>query len=1322
MDDKEEAMAEKFDPYHQWLGIPPEEQPPNHYRLLGVEPFEEDLDVIESGADEREGHLLAFQFSAHAEASKRLIEEIDAAKACLLNPKKKAGYDKGLRQILQSEAVQAASAERVLSERFLDLLQTKDLLPGSLIESLREQVAQSKKPICPAAVAKRLIEAGHLTPALAKRLLSAEMEEASPPEPAPPAAELQVETPPPVPEEDVATAAPIEAVDDDLELAPLDDEPTARPAARKRTAQPRQTADKTPAEPPPPPPPPPPQKGVGAQPPAPPVAAGSRSLLDEELSSRRAAAGPSDTGPLDGLMAGANIDDAAGGVLRAPRKKGLRGLFFPRRGIGEKTDRWDSSLMLVGGGSLLLLVILGLALIWALTRQSGDDALQQADEAYRAGSYTQAIHKYNLYLKKFPKHAEVSMARVNRGLALLRQATPSGTRDWPAALKTAQEVLVEISPEPKFGEAHGDLAVMLLAITEGLTAAARENPDSALVEQAQQSLALMEKYVPKSLQRGDKIAEIKASLGLALREIDRDKELAETTAAMKTSVAQGNTAKAYGLRRALLKQYPDLADNEQLAQTMLEVSRAQEKAVEVVAKEQPPVDATAAETLADNLPTLALAQSTVKTDVPDVQNHIVFAAAAGAAYGLDATTGKVLWRRFLGFGDNGHGIGFPPTPISSAPGSDALLVDPIRNELLRVEASSGSIGWRHPVGEPFRVAVGDGSHGAHPVIAGNKILLATESGRLVTVDAASGSSPSYIQVPQSLHIAPAVDSARSLIFQVADHSNLFVLGLPDGQCKRVVHLGHELGSISAPPVVINRFLILAINDRIKDSQLRILTIEETEDGLSLTPLQRFRLDGHIDTPPVVSSRRVLTVTDTGSISVFEITALEDEKPFRLAAGPTPPSGQRLVRFTMMQDSQLWIGDLELTRFDVQAARGELTPRWITAENSVFLQPLRAISEAIFHVRRAVGMPGVVVSAMEKETSNPYWETHLAAPLATEPMVAGATVDAMGKGIVAVTSIAGLFDVDVAALNGQTVLDRPDVAVEPSRLRGPITDVIPLADGLLVICGGDGSKEIAAFDPRRQPLRFEWRMLPDPLDCPPIALGDRLLVPSKAGVFLLDPRTAQTLAEPFGPRREPGVGLDWQLPAALDENQAVLADGHSKVYRLAVGEVPKPHLAAIGQVETTQPIASPVAVIGDVAYAVDAARTLNVFKLPKLTRLEAQPQSLSGRCVWGPRRVDDCVMLATDDDRLLCLGADGKLRWQVELPYGPLAGTPLSADGEYILAAVGGVVWRVDAKNGQELGKLDTARPLATGPVPVDSGLLLGGHDGSLYRVEVPRGP
>ena len=38
---------EQLEPYHKWLGIALEEQPPNHYRLLNIRLFESDLDVIQ---------------------------------------------------------------------------------------------------------------------------------------------------------------------------------------------------------------------------------------------------------------------------------------------------------------------------------------------------------------------------------------------------------------------------------------------------------------------------------------------------------------------------------------------------------------------------------------------------------------------------------------------------------------------------------------------------------------------------------------------------------------------------------------------------------------------------------------------------------------------------------------------------------------------------------------------------------------------------------------------------------------------------------------------------------------------------------------------------------------------------------------------------------------------------------------------------------------------------------------------------------------------------------------------------------------------------
>ena len=1323
-------MSETFDPYRAWLGIPPEEQPPNYYRLLGVQPLEEDPEVIGAAADRRVGNLHAVQTGEHAELARGLLGEIAYAKACLLNPSRKAAYDKGLRESLAArEGITRASAEAegARTERFLGVLQERDLLPADLLEGLRRQVTQSQEPVPAEAVAKRLIEAGHLTPALAERLLAAGSEGVSPPaapppkkpgdepRPTPPQAsddDLQLvpvddgpggrvrraAPKPALPEEkpgrELGPASP-QASDDDLQLVPVDDGPGGRVRRAGVRPSPQQPAE-------------PPIQKIAEKPPQPLAVAAPGSLVEEEFARPQAGdAGAAGVGPLDGLMADAL---AAGGPLMvAPRRTLWRRLFSPRRYPGRRANVWDSPLLLVGGGILLTLLLLLIGLVFALSRQTGDEALRLANEDYRNGSYSQAISKYNQYLQKFSNHSGVSLARVNCGLAQLRQATPKGTRDWSAALQVADEVLDEIATEREFKRAEGDLSAILLTIAQGLAAQAQQKPTAALVEQTKQALALMRKYVPPSLLRVKEIAEIEASLALTEHEIARGARLAEAIAAMKQQVAQGDMQRAYAIRKALLKDYPLLADNEQLSRALIEVSAAQQKAVQIVQKRQA---AETGEPASPLLADVALTRRTSAAVVPGAAGRVVFAQAGGAAYGLDAASGKVLWRRFVGFDGNGARPSFPPTPISPKPGSDVLLVDAARNELLRVEAANGRLRWRHALGE---------SLDAHPVIAAGEILVATRSKRLVRIDAADGSSSGYVQMPQGLRVAPAVDAGRQLIFQVADHSNLFVLAFADGRCRGVVYLGHELGGITAPPAVVGRFLLIAENDRARDSVLHVLAIEEGEKGLSLSRVQQVRLSGHVDVPPAVDAQRgrALVATDLGAVYLFELSGTDAKQPLRAVAEAAPAGDERLVRFSLLQADYVWIAGTGLTQYSIDLSRRRLAPKWTGDQAGAAQQPLAVIGGTIFHVRRKRGIPGVFVSAVatgeQPGGAQPLWETHLAVPLAGEPVV-----DPAAGTITAVSSVSGVYQVEAAGLKGQQVLDQPDVTLQGSQLRQPIGHVIPLEGGLLAMTVGEGSDQIAVFDPQAESKQLRWLKLPDVLACPPIAWAGGLLAPCRIGqVFLLDARSGNNQTEPFQPRLEGGVELPWRMPADARKYGAVLADGRTGLYRVQIEPQPKPHLEARDRHTLAEPIVSPVAVVGNVAYAVDAAGALAVFKLPGLSRIQQSGQPLGGRCVWGPRRVGGCVMLSTDDDRLLCLDGSGELRWRVQLPYGPLAGAPLEAGGQYILAALGGVVWRVEAKTGQELGKIDTGRPLGTGPVPLGEQLLLGGRDGSLLEIERP---
>ena len=96
-------MTEAFDPYYRWLGIPPREQPPHLYRLLGLELFESNLDVIDAMACRHIEYLQEINDGPHLKPAQQLLNELAAARLCLLNAEKKAAYDATLRDTLQQE-------------------------------------------------------------------------------------------------------------------------------------------------------------------------------------------------------------------------------------------------------------------------------------------------------------------------------------------------------------------------------------------------------------------------------------------------------------------------------------------------------------------------------------------------------------------------------------------------------------------------------------------------------------------------------------------------------------------------------------------------------------------------------------------------------------------------------------------------------------------------------------------------------------------------------------------------------------------------------------------------------------------------------------------------------------------------------------------------------------------------------------------------------------------------------------------------------------------------------------------------------------------
>ena len=108
-------MQDSFDPYQQWLGIPPAEQPPNHYRLLGIALFESEPAVILRAIEERTAHVRACAGDRYPETLEDLLEDLTTAKHLLLNPTFKEQYDSMLRRHSEAAAATGCPVPNVVA-------------------------------------------------------------------------------------------------------------------------------------------------------------------------------------------------------------------------------------------------------------------------------------------------------------------------------------------------------------------------------------------------------------------------------------------------------------------------------------------------------------------------------------------------------------------------------------------------------------------------------------------------------------------------------------------------------------------------------------------------------------------------------------------------------------------------------------------------------------------------------------------------------------------------------------------------------------------------------------------------------------------------------------------------------------------------------------------------------------------------------------------------------------------------------------------------------------------------------------------------------
>lgn len=1271
------------------------------------------------------------------------------------------------------------------ASQVLDLAERKGLLDAKVIIDLRRQVAESKFIVTPEAIAKILVDHGHLTPFQARKLVSEAIEGNEPAAASSPPPVSSTPAPAPANPDPSAPARPASSFDEDS-LAQLADEPASASTPSRPSAPPPAEEEIVDLElgdeekpsllSPPAKPLIPGSSGVG-QPPRRPTVTNDDDVVDLELSLPAPAAGPTPVAPKSPSKAGSSkptvkpaaqtpppvkpvlqpiptppaaspltpvaaspltpvapspltpvnaptdlfggpaispLSPLGGGDLMAGSPFGA-----PEVNAGPATkkeskkkgakNKWDSPLLLLGGGGLGLLLIVAAFLFYSLTRGNAAEAFKQAEADYNSGALASAMDKLDQFIKNNPTGPNSSMARVLRGMAELRANSEEG-RNPVKGLKSAQEVLPRIKDEEAFPEARLFLRPILSDIAKGYAELAFKSEDNQrrqeLVKMTEEALQLVRnaEYIPSSL-LGEilpQIAMTEDKLKSARRSIDQDADRVASLTKIESLIGEGKSFEAYEERRALLRKYPNLESDPDVIAITQQTSEGERLSVKVLEEAKPA--ATEAEAAVVGGRTVLAIRSGGK--IAGRAGKVVVVPLLGAAYGVNLEDGSLAWRRYFDF-DEKH----PPIPVSRDIGSDVVVSSRRTGELVRIEATSGKTVWRFPL---------TGNYAA-PVVVGDKLYVTQESGQIVEVDLATGNSARQVQTPQKLALACGADttSRNPRLIQVGDHSTVFSLQVDTLECTSTVYLGHRPGTIRVPPVAVLGNILVAESRTEEFSEVHVLIPSPDNKKQLMAHSEKFRLKGRVVSPIVVSGRRAVVVSDLGHIILLEADTGSIEKPFRVVGEVEAAETSPVYPYAQMDGARLWVFSQRATGFEIQSTQEKISRKWTSNKDDTFVAPPILMEDGIVHVRRRAGTSGYTIEASALEDGNRVlWAldlgsslVHVGANEGTKQLVGinsrgqvfEFSSDALSKGVVDQAAFQPLGSVDQWLLNqGHLVTSDLWCATgikSSSRAvvyrKGTETDRIKQVE--LAFPAEDAVGGAAPFD-------------------------DGLLVPLRIGQILhLDVTTGAPKLFPFQPELAAGKKVNWLKPAVFaDRKEFIVSDGESALYRIGVKDQPRPFLASLKEVNLPGKVVGPIAAAGNVVATVtreEAVWKLVLVDAKDLQTLATKP--MEGAPSWGPVAVDKAIAYVDNARGLVALDSDGTELWVCNLEGSQLVGEPILQGSDWVVTTSRGRLLRINSTDGTIVSQTDCGEAILTPRYLLNERLILTGFDGTLMMVPLP---
>ncbi len=974
------------------------------------------------------------------------------------------------------------------------------------------------------------------------------------------------------------------------------------------------------------------------------------------------------------------------------------------KGKRNQGDQWSTKWLYIGFGILGTLLI-GVAILWIVNiGQQPEDMFEAAMDSFNKQSYADAAKKFEDYLEQYPKHKDAPTARARRIHSIIRGTY--GLKNWTEVIQQADTLLPELAEDEdgKLDLLREDLAVMIPSSLAEVTRKATKISDLSAMEKELTTIngyrEVVENpvYIPASLRKtpsvNDNYLRIDNNIRMLKGQIDKEKRYNVDLARIEQLDREKKTDEAFGVYQKLTRNYGDLASRDELRELMLKISKTEQ---ELVVPVELPVD-----TFQEDRPTML--QSTVVMAVntgeavPGLKDEVVCYLVDGAVYGVDAGEGNIVWRRFVGFETSNQ-----PLEINK----ETIAVSDQRNQdLVAVKKQTGALIWRTEISEPF----------LPPTVGDQVIIITTESGKVIRLNANTGEIEQAVQLPQPANINALAATRDPYVYQVGSYHNLYVLSNQDYSCVEVHYLGHYEGSISVPPQAWTGFILVAINGG-DHCNLHVLKPREKGRGLELVQVISSIVSGTVSTPLERFGRWMLMTSDQGDMKILELYPAEEQNPVRVLDEDVfdAKGGQRA--FIKTEGSDLWVAGQGIMRYRINRNMAKFGREILLEPNDTFLSPVHKLDDYLLHVRRRNRSGMLSASLVDAMTLKPVWRTDFGGELAGPPMAFGDTV-------VAVSNQGDLFSIDAET-------ETLGYSGNPARASSIIEDLkfqnlIELPEEKFACVGPADRKDLLFAN--RATGSTKLVSLAKPADkpaCRPIAMDSDLIIPTATGqVARVNPGTGQMIGTPFQPPIQANTKTPpWFEPTILGNNQFAIAsgatdDGAKSMLYLLSGEN-RQVVKKVSELVCESSIKSRLINDGTNVFGVmvsDQVDKLVSFGVsPLVIGSEVQ---LEGVMVDGPWMTEAGILVLLDNDGLYCFGSDLAPTWSIKVPNQKLACDPEMAGSQLMLCFRNGSVHLVDPATGKTGYEFEIGQPIIHKPLRASQKMYFGGMDGTVHVVDL----